>query len=145
MEVGKHRRMAGEGEELVFPFGFSTFLGEVVNKVFFLCPLVTWCPTHSDLDMWVFREDGVDVHPEEKGSILGRVWQGVKDHIKGRRGITVELNLCDRGAILNFSVAEVGGVGKGIHLSVKVGGMKGKGNREGEDAFPHVEGHNSVP
>lgn len=68
---------------------------------------MTWGPAHSDLDLRVFCEDGVNIGVKEDGGILGWMWGGVKDHLQGRRGVAMELNFCDGGTVVEFPADEV--------------------------------------
>ena len=79
----------------------------MVNKVHPFGSFVAWGPTHGDFDLRVFCEDGIDVGTKEDGSILGWVRGGVENHLQGRGGVTIKLNLCDRGTIVELPVDKV--------------------------------------
>ena len=80
-------------------------------------------PRHNDLDIEVSREDGVDVGSEEDRGFLGRVGRRAEDRFQGRGGVAVELDFIDGGAVVDFPSSKVRGMGKGVHLCIKIGSV----------------------
>ena len=68
---------------------------------------MAWSPCHGNFDIGVFCKYGVDVGAKENGGILGWMQRGVKDCFQGRGGVTVELDLCNGGAVVELSADKV--------------------------------------
>ena len=110
--------MADKGEEMVFPFQLSSFLGEAVHKVHSFSSFMARGPHHNDLDIKVSREDRVNVGLEEDGGFLGRMGGRIEDRFQGRRGVAEELDFVDRGTVVDFPAGKVGGVGEGVRVGL---------------------------